>query len=425
MLKGVNTTETSRNNDYIINSDLCDENTDVTVYTTNTAFNNMVSKVIDHFYNEQDLKIAEELKDCLDIGNNVIICRAIDDTGGESHEQSRGESHDQSHDQPQNNSSKQDEIVPAGNQNTNSNSRKKPSSSNSSFSSSDEDTSPVNSIINSARSIDENFVESNYFCVIIDNFCNSLIAFAMSIKEPTDSISGIIHKKTTRNKQFDNYILTVENFNQIMFNVIVLLKAVIISLNRLFVFKQVVNLVDFMENLRRFLQFLLDEKIFIKLNVIRQELAIKYKRDTDILRKITTIKKLVFHIINISIDITTIIIPQLTLLKDITTAIGEKIDEELEDENFTLTTLNFNMDDIIKRLLDIQLRGDIIMSFESASILEYLNDRNARTLIRTIENLQTEYVELSYTMSLLRGEIDSYKTKKKSFILIVLEKLKL
>ena len=254
------------------------------------------------------------------------------------------------------------------------------------------------------------------FCTIIENFCDSLVKFAIYVRQPTTHIYELIHKKNTRNNAFDGYVITVEEFNNILLEIINLLNQIILSLNALFVNRTLDAITNFLDQLRIFLLHLLNNNILIKLNMLKKIINEKYIKDIDILKKIANVKYLIFRMCNLSIDITSMFIPQLSLVKEVIVVLEKKSDDATNNQIDEIKSNNIKLDNIIKQLLDIQLRSQIISSFGATTILNCLVDKQSDDLIRIIENLQTEYVEIIFTTVCLKTEIDAYKTKKRSVI---------
>ncbi|MGL5934279.1 MAG: hypothetical protein ACRCZI_01500, partial [Cetobacterium sp.] len=255
---------------------------------------------------------------------------------------------------------------------------------------------------------------NEHFYSIINSFCNSLVEFALSIKQPTNDISNLIYKKYSRDSSFDNYVQSVEKFTNIIQTIISLLKSVIISLNQLFVIRSVDKITIFMSHLRNFLHYLLVEDVFLKLTMLRREIGNKHKNDVEILQKIKIIKTVMYRIVNISIDITSLIIPQLSVIKEIVEVFNDKLEDDLDIKIGEISRMNNNLDNIIKQLVNIQLRSSIIESFQNRDILNFLNNYDTRRLVTISENLHAEYVSLLHTVLSLQSSIGIYKRKKKN-----------
>lgn len=254
------------------------------------------------------------------------------------------------------------------------------------------------------------------FSKIINNFCESLINFAVYVRIPTETTTLLIHKKKNYGKEFSIYIEGVELFNGIILQVVELMKKIIISLNILFVHKKLDYLIAFVDNLRNFLVYLLKENVFDILNTFKRNATNNYKHDLRIMGKITKVKTLIFKLFDISLDITSIFIPQVMLVKGIVTLIEEKTDSIIEKKIEIIESKNIKIDLIIKQLLDIQLRSQIILSLNINYAFACLITKESDHLIRVIENLQTEYVELLHVVLFLKNEIYLFKSKKKSLI---------
>lgn len=254
------------------------------------------------------------------------------------------------------------------------------------------------------------------FGKIINNFCESLINFAVYVRIPTETTTELIHKKKNYGKEFAVYIDGVELFNSIILQVVELMKKIIISLNILFVHKKLDHLIAFLDNLRNFLVYLLKENVFDILNNFKRTVTNNYKQDLRIMSKITKVKTLIFKLFDISLDITSIFIPQVMLVKGIVVLIEEKTDSILDKKIEIIESKNIKVDLIIKQLLDIQLRSQIILSLNINHAFMCLINKESDHLIRVIENLQTEYVELLHVVLFLKNEIFVFKSKKKSLI---------
>lgn len=261
------------------------------------------------------------------------------------------------------------------------------------------------------------------FCSIIEKFCGSLINFATYVRQPAKNISTDIQKKNSRNMKFDLYVENIENFNNIMHNVIHLLKKIIISLNVLFVDITRDNLIDFLNNLKDFLVYLVQEEVFDILIEVQKNVKEKYKYDTDILDKIKNVKYLVFRMFSLSIDITTLILPQIIVVKEIVTILEKKTDEYIADKQEFIDKNNTAVDNIVKQLMEIQMRSDIISSINEQKIMECLQDRKSKIVLRTVENLHTEYIELMHVTISLKNDINTYKKKKNNILVSFLQKL--
>lgn len=266
-------------------------------------------------------------------------------------------------------------------------------------------------------------IDSKDFCNIIRNFCDSLIAFTKYVVNPTVNTTMLIKKKYVRYSTFDTYVIAVNKLNEIMINVVLLIKEIIISLNKLFILKSPKNLLGFIEDIRKFLVFLLENKVFDSLYELKEELDSRYIKNLKNIKKLADIKYILFRICNISIDITCLFIPPLTVVKEAIAVLEDKLDSSIDNKKKEAADNYLNLDDIIRQLIDIQLRVEVISIIKNAKFLNEFNDKNAIDIHRIIENLQTEYVELHHIIIYLRSEIRIYKQKKLSIIHSLMRKI--
>lgn len=260
------------------------------------------------------------------------------------------------------------------------------------------------------------------FYIIIEHFCDALVAFSIYVRKPTLEILDAIKLNKRRTNSFDTYITSIESFNIITHKVVDLLKDIIISINILFINKNIECVGNFIELLRTFLVYLLDHNIFDNLNYICKTLDKGKKRDINVIEKLSQIKYLIFRVCNLTIDITTLFIPKLHVIKEVLDILEKKTDDALENKMETINN-SMQIDDIIKQLLDMQLRAQIISSFAADNILNSLINKKSSHLNRIIENLQTEYVELLNATMNVKIEINIYKDKKKNKLSYLLYRL--
>jgi hypothetical protein len=249
------------------------------------------------------------------------------------------------------------------------------------------------------------------FYVIIQHFCNSLVSFSMYVRKPTIHILDTINLNKYRSKRFDDHIVQLEKFNTISYDIIDYLKGIIISLNILFVNKKIEDVGNFIELLRVFLLFLLESNIFDNLTFICKYLDKKKEQDRKVIERMTHLKYLIFRVCNLTIDITSIFIPKINVVKEIFNILEKKTDDILQDK-LDNTVNSMKIDDVIKQLLDIQLRSQIIKNFTTDTILNNLVNKKSNNLMRIIENLQTEYIELLSITLNVKMAITTYKQKK-------------
>jgi hypothetical protein len=254
------------------------------------------------------------------------------------------------------------------------------------------------------------------FITIIDLFCNSLINFALAVRGPIANTAITIKKKYIRRKYFDNFICDIELFNSIISNISQIIKEIILALNKLFVERNEPVLMAFIESLRKFLLYNINNNIFESLNKLKKGINSKYKSDTLLIKKISKVNSLIFRIFDITIDITSLFIPSLSIIKKMSNVIEKNLDDSFVAKIEDMKKNNIDMDNVIKNLIDIDLRSQIIASLDMNKMLNYIENKKADTMINIIEKLQKEYIALLDTTLVLRNEIGVYKLKKKNLL---------
>ena len=237
-----------------------------------------------------------------------------------------------------------------------------------------------------------------------------------------------IHKKVSRDTTFDSYVNNITNCNEIIRKITIKIKDIIISLNKLFIERELEKLIDFITCLISFLLYLLNENIFDKLNDIKLD-DIMYKNRCGINEKIIIIKNLIFNIFIISINITTLFIPQLKLVNEVITILEDKTSNannmnEINDQSDTIRKNNLILDIITKQLLDIQLRNQITSNFDINRFFIVLMSKKTNELLYIITNLQDKYIDLMNKTLILKTEAIFYTTKNKTVFSRFLKYLK-
>lgn len=269
-----------------------------------------------------------------------------------------------------------------------------------------------------------NTVEQNQrICIIIEKFCDSLVLFATYVIQPALNSTDIIKKKKLRTPAFDSYVDGIAVFNIIINNIGGLIKDIIISLNLVFIRKTVHTLLNFMDKLEKFLNYLVKEHVFDDLYKLDEILQNKYTKDIEMINRLHNIKYLIFHMCNLSVDVTALFIPPLSVIKNGIIMLDDKIEAKIESRKKDVEINTIRLNCIIKQLLTIELRAEIIRSLENNELFQCLKDKNAKELIRIIENLQTEYIELLHIMFSLKLEIRNYKERKISIFSRIMQKL--
>ncbi len=257
------------------------------------------------------------------------------------------------------------------------------------------------------------------FAIIIKRFCTALALFVQVVSHPTQASTEIIKKKKKRSIDFDQYISAVDEFNSIIERIIFYLKLIIFSLNKLFVHRTLDRLTDFLDKIRDFLMFLINEDVITRLNNLEDKLNKKFNNKINLIDKIGKIKCIIFRLFDISIDISAIFIPQLFVVKKVISVLEQKTDSYLQYKT-NLEELNkINIDEITKQLIDIQLRSEIILSLDSDIFLKKLDKKDFNQIISSIEDLQKDYVEISQISINLKNEIGKYKNRQKNIFMYI------
>jgi hypothetical protein len=261
------------------------------------------------------------------------------------------------------------------------------------------------------------------FYIIIAKFCDSLADFVQTLSHSTRMSGVLIKGKKKRTHSFDTYVLTIENFNDLNYEVILFIKEIILSLNNLFINNSLPKLIDFLERLRGLLLLLLEKNVFENLNIFKSKLDKKYDKDINMIERISKIKYLIFRLFTTTIDITTIFIPQLSLVKNIIVELEKTTNDNNDMQLNKLNESYFNLDDVIKQLYNLELKSQIILSIDVDSIFDCLYNKDAKKLIITMKKLEDEYIEMMQLALYLKSEIQMYTLKPKSVYAIIQKKL--
>lgn len=253
---------------------------------------------------------------------------------------------------------------------------------------------------------------STRFCDIINRYCESLGRFIDTIKSPTEINIEKIKNKKYRNKKMDVYVSLVDNFNILMTYTTKTIKEIILSLNELFLHKNMETLVEFLTTIQRFLEFLVSESIFDKLAELKTAFQKNKYEKIKIIEKVDTMRHIIFRIFNISVSISSVFIPALDVINPILESIEKKVIIYIDEKTTAINTDYIDVDHIIRSLLDTQLRSEIISNIDIDVIYDCIRDKNAAELLPVIENLQKEYISLLVIMVSLKSEISTYKQKK-------------
>jgi protein-tyrosine phosphatase len=254
------------------------------------------------------------------------------------------------------------------------------------------------------------------FILIIDLFCNSLINFALTVTGPIAHASITIKKKYICGKHFDEFVYDIELFNAIIANISHIIKEIIMSINKLFIEKNESDLIVFIESLRKFLLFNINNNIFDNLNRLKKGINSKYKNDSNLVKKLANVNGLIFNIFNITIDIASFFIPDIQAIKKISNVIENNMLDSINIKLEDYKKNSIDVGEVIKNLIDMDLRSQIIISLDMDKMLKCIENKKSDNMIIIIERLQKEYIILLDTSFVLRNEIGVYKLKKKNLL---------
>jgi hypothetical protein len=255
------------------------------------------------------------------------------------------------------------------------------------------------------------------FCIITDRFCVSLAKFIQEMSSPTTRSSIIISKKNKRTKRFDAFVCIVSDFNDLMFETAALIQQSLIAMYRIFLNKNIEEVVTFFEKINEILSFFVEKRIFDKLNEIKQAVQDHHKKYNAVLDKIETINSVVMKILNFTIIISSIFIPPTAIMSNILREVSETVRSCLIDERKELDQeVLIDFDKISSSLMDVRFRAELYNKIDRDTIYQCLQDKDAEELLIKIEEIQSDYVAILVAMTSLRSEIAGYKQKKKSLM---------
>lgn len=250
------------------------------------------------------------------------------------------------------------------------------------------------------------------FCEIIMHYCDSLAIFIETIRGPTELAIDRIGMHHIKTKKFDKYISLIENLNTITTDTARLLKSIIFSLNGLFLEKTMEKLISFITAIQTFLNFLTESNIFMKLQYIKTCFDHRYDTMTKFLEKVDKISEIIFNIFNISIAISAIFIPSLSIFVPVLNKIEQQVIQQIDNKLDNNEKEYIEVDNIIKSLLDTQLRSEVIANIKIDVIYDCINDKNSDELLPILETLQSDYLAIAMINLALKSGIENYRKKK-------------
>ncbi len=255
--------------------------------------------------------------------------------------------------------------------------------------------------------------EVDRFCVIIDKYCNSLADLLIDIRTSTEKSTKLIMIKKIRSKKTDSYVSVIDEFNNILYSIAQQIKEVIGNLTCVFVNKSVDTLVDFFKAINSLLIYLMQKDVFHMFNTFKQMIEEKIKDDLEMIDKINRVCHIVFKIFNMTLTITTILVPQISFIIPAINGLEAMAEQKVDDMKVNAEAHKLEIERITRKLMDVQTRSEILEEIDTNNIHSCLHDKAADDLVVKIEQLHADYNEVLYLMSSLKYNIRMYFTKKK------------
>ncbi len=128
-------------------------------------------------------------------------------------------------------------------------------------------------------------------------------------------------------------------------------------MHSLFVEKTPERLIEFLNNLGKFLIFLIEDDILVKLINIKNDLEDTHVKNAAMLDKINKVRKILFDLVTISIGISSIFIPQVSIVLPVLTIVENRCKKSIETEKMLYKAVKLDIDKIMHDILDIELRA--------------------------------------------------------------------
>ncbi len=252
------------------------------------------------------------------------------------------------------------------------------------------------------------------FCLVIDKYCNSLAFLLEDIRLSTIKSTEILQDREYRSGSFDSYVMIIENFNSILYSTAKQIKQIISCLTSIFVNKSIDSLIDFFQAINSLLIYLVKEDVFLKFNKLKQLVDRQINDKLDMIDKIDKVRNIIFNIFNITITITAIFIPTISPLIPAIHGLETLAESKIETMRANVESHNIEIERIVRRLLNIQGRSEILENINSDSIYKCLHDKEADELMVRVEQMYEGYDEILILMFNLDNEIANYFKKKRS-----------
>ena len=249
------------------------------------------------------------------------------------------------------------------------------------------------------------------FCIIIGRYCESINDFIHTIKNPTKHTLNKIRNKTRRTSSFDDYVSNVQILNELLLQITKKLKEIIFTLNELFIHKSIDSLTNFITAVHVFLSYLVHEDILDKLDGL-EVIKTKYDKKAKLIKNATKVKFIIFRIFNIALEITTKFIPQVSMAKDILDTLDGTIDSFINNQEIEYKNELFGINEICKKLIAVELDSEILTRIDFDVINNCLKDKNADELLKRLDIIKLDYIEIYQCSIQLKSEINRYNKKE-------------
>jgi hypothetical protein len=254
------------------------------------------------------------------------------------------------------------------------------------------------------------------FYLILNHFCISLTNFSRFITYPILYSISKIKRKWIRNHKFNKYVNNIEVFNGIINEILVLIQDIIKILNLFFLCRNIETLVLFIDKLKEFFVFVLSDNIFTKLTNINNNLHPNtlYQIADDI----TNTKYLISDLFDITINIAIIFEPLV---------VKSSTNKSLHMHNYfkLIKPHNMNFNYMIRQLIDIQFRSQIILNMNLDKSFQYNIIKETDTLLHLTKKLQLDYTNLLDITIQLKKIIIKYKKRKQNPLSFIRKKINL
>ncbi len=253
------------------------------------------------------------------------------------------------------------------------------------------------------------------FCEIIQGFCKTLADFATYVLEPTIVAKRILHEHKNYRKRFSEYVDNIDKFNHLMLGVTENIKAIVISLNMLFIEKTEETLVIFMSKIHIFLMQIKDEDILQNLVILRESMDTSIDKHIKLNEKINNITGIVFTICKVTIGITTFFVPQLEPVTIVIDGIDQVCRTMLTKTIASIEESKIDFKKIIEAIISVSLKAETIEAIGLDTAKSCMIDKDSKIVLTQIDTISNDYNRLVREILELKNVIEQYKEKKNHF----------